>query len=414
MYTNILFPSQTFSSSSTINIFEKAKYYENNILEKQYYPYQYDGWDSRKFYGLKDKYNNIIYPKQSALIEYYNNNGNNHKNINFVVDAFKDFKQYQDDLQKTNKTNNNSIFTKLNVRRSTESVPDLYLKELGRLYEIFTNTFLTDTVKKEIVDIFSFIKYFLKFVNIISTTTSLNRSTFIVSKFAPPTINGLTISFEDIEYDANYERKANTYIANPQFDHFIITASKFGFFVDRNYPYSIVADIESPIMKSYARKRGYSSTQNIFDNCYFKAYKADLDSLKNVVLGFWNSYAFYNRSQIINNNSSKTQKIYYNQLTLESFEKLFNVNWQLRLYLYSRILESKVKINQNKFENLYNECIKINKFIDTDNSLLFINQKLLEIKKFDESDKTFLTNEDLRIKLISESIDPLPVEGINF
>ena len=115
----------------------------------------------------------------------------------------------------------------------------------------------------------------------------------------PSSINGLTISFDNTKPTADYKRKANEYIANPEFDHFLASAAKFGFFVDKNFPYSIVADLESPIMRSYAKKRGYFSLNEIFDKCYFKAYTADLESLKNVVLMFWNSYAHNSQVQIV-------------------------------------------------------------------------------------------------------------------
>lgn len=409
-----LFPTSAFSDYKNINAYESGQYYKKYVLEKQYYPYQYDGWVSRKYYGVKDQDNNIIYPRQTTLVEYYNNSGNSHKNIDFVVDAYKDFKKYQEDLLRQNKINNVSIFTKLNVGRSTDSLPDLYLKDIGRLYDIFVNTFLNDQDKRQIVDIFSFMKYIIKYISLIAPATAFNRSTFITSKFVPPTINGLTISFENIAYDMDYAKKANLYISDPHFDHFIVTAAKFGFFVDRNFPYNIVADLESAIMKEYARSRGYISLEDIFNKCYFKAYKADLDSLKNVVLGYWNSYCFSTKSQIINANNLTTHKVYYNQLNMETFEQLFNINWQIRLYLYTRILEDRVHITQNKFESLYNESTKINKFFDTENALLFINQKVEQLKTVRDQQPTYLTSEDLRISMLTQTIDPLPVEGLTF
>ena len=409
-----IFPTQTFSSSSLINTYETGRYYKDYILENVYYPYQYDGWIDRKHYGLKDLNGSIVYPKQSTLIEYYNNNGNSHTNINFVVDAFKHFKKYQDDLMKQNRTNNVSIFTKLNVEKSTESFPDLYLKELNRLYEIFTNTYMIESRRRSIVDVFTFMKEFINFITVISPITAFNRSSYITSKFAPSSLNGLTISLQNIQYDADYVKKANTYIADPHFDHFITSAAKFGFFVDRNFPFIMIADIESATMKMYARSRGYSSLQSIFDNCYFIAEKADIDSLKNVVLSFWNSYSFANRSQIVNSNKLETRKVYYNQLTMDTFEQLFNINWQIRLYLYIRILESKLTLNQNKFEMLYNESIKINHFSNTENAIKYINTKIVELTPQIEESETYLTSADLTIKMLASSIDPLPTEGIIF
>ena len=167
-------------------------------------------------------------------------------------------------------------------------------------------------------------------------------------------------------------------------------------------------------MKSYAYNRGYSTTDEIFQNCYFKAYLADIESLKNVALIFWNSYASSNQKQIIDGKLSDTHVVYFNELTMEMFEKHFNINWQIRLYLYTRILEENIKITQNKFEILYTEAVKINKFSDLDNSVRYINQKIQELSPVQQETSYHLTTPDAIIKMLSGELPPLPVEGINF
>lgn len=410
---NQIFP-ETFSSSSIIDIYHKGEYYKNYILEEQYFPYQYNSWGEKRKYGLLDTKNNVIYPRQSALLEYTNNNGNINKNINFVVDAFTDLKLYQERLFKGNNINNQSIFTKLNVVSSTESVPNLYLKQIERLYEIFINNYLTDNIKKQIVDIFSFTNHLIKFFTLIAPVTPLNRSAFIGSRFAPLSVNGLTISLDSIQLNIDYKIKVDRYINNPEFEHHLVSAARFGFFVDRNFPFNIIADLESPIMKKYASNRGYNTIEEVFDKCYFKAYKADIDSLKNVVLTFWNSFCVLQRSQIINTDKLATNTIYYNQLTMDSFEQQFNINWQLRLYIYTRILEEKISVTQNKFENLYKEAIKINKFSNTEKAIQYISEKISELIAPVDITPSHLTSADLTVKMVTKLVEPLPVEGITF
>ena len=114
---------------------------------------------SDDFYYTDDVLN-IIYPKKSALQLYMNNNGVSHQNINFVVDAYSDFKDYIITKQKTNNTNNNSIYTKFNVERSTDDISILYLKHIKFLYNIYEKNYWP-LEKDSITDIFSFIKSFI-------------------------------------------------------------------------------------------------------------------------------------------------------------------------------------------------------------------------------------------------------------
>ena len=412
---NNTIPINFITSSNIIKIYETGNFYNEYVLDKDYYPYQFNSWNDNKKYGIVDNNLNAIYPKQSALLEYSNNFKNAQKNINFVADAFADFKKYQQELSKKSNINNQTIFTKLNAEKTTESLPDLYLQYLKKTYQIFVDQYVTENIKKEILDVSSFINYFIKYIKIISLVSPITRSAFIKSRFCPTSINGLTIFLDSVTQDADYEKKANRYAANPEFDHFIITASKFGFFVDKNYPYKIVADLESPYMKAYAKMRGYFTIDQIFEQCYFKAYTADLEALKNMAIIFWNTYAANNKAQIVNNkNNLSTEVIQYNELTTETFEQFYNINWQIRLYLFVRILEEKINTTQNKFENLYQEAIKINKYSDITNCLTYINQKILELLPTEEQIPNHLTAPDLTVRLLKNQIEPLPVSGINF
>jgi len=416
---NKIIPDNIFIGNTTFDTYYLRKFYNEFVLNKQYYPYQFDGWGDKKYYGIFDEQKNVIYPKDNYLKNYSNNTNVQHKNLMFVVDAFKDLKQYVNATNKRNKTTNTSIYSNLNVAKSIEDIPDKYLAYINDIYKIFKQSYLNISVISDIKNIQDFCRHFIIFIKIMTKVSPVNRSAFIKSRIVSSNINGLRISLDNPPQAISLRDIANNYIGNFEFNSLLESAGKFGFFVDKNVPWTIVCDLESPVTKKYTSNYGLTNTQQIFDTCYHKAYEADLDSLKNIVLSFWNTYV--SERGIVKNaqNIPGCKNLFIeiseiNQLELSSFEKYFNIEWQLRLYLFTRVLEEKLQITQNKFETLYNECININNYYNTDESLKFINKKVQELLDQKLNKQENLTSIDEVIKMLASQTKYLPYEGINF
>lgn len=397
MLNNII-PQEFFTTDSTFDNYHLGMFYRDYVLQKQYNPYQFDGWNDKKNYGLLDNSGFVVYPKYSSLKEYLNDNGVTQKNLFFVSDAFAELKKFQQNLFKNNKLSSNNIFLKLNAYHSTEDAPSLYLDYVNKIYSVFKNTIIKDlSITKNVNNIHSFMGYFIKFINAVTKNTIFNRSAFIKSGLVPTSINGLRISIDQQEPIIDYRVSANLYMSNPYFSQFLETSAKFGFYVDKNVPWVLVADLESPTMQKYMEPYGVKTTNQIFDNFYFKAYTADLESLKNVILSFWNGYASIvvdnQKTELIEScNSMFAETNTLRQIDIATFEKYFDINWQLRLYLYIRILEEKFNITQNKFEYLHKESCTINKVYGTEKSLFYINTKLQEFNNKTTQQRLGLTN----------------------
>jgi hypothetical protein len=233
--------------------------------------------------------------------------------------------------------------------------------------------------------------------------------------------NGLTIAFADTTYEVNYKNKANFFISNPHFDNYVTTAGKFGFFVDKTNPHRIVADLESPVMKKYAANRGLENIDKIFEELYYKAYEADTESFVNIIISFWNWYVTSEESLTtqrdrVNHIDLFTQVNSLNQISFDSFNRYFDINWQLRFYLYIKIIEEKIKTTQNKFELIFKEACLLNKYKDIYVSLAYINEKIKELSKQElMPNDDSLTDPNALLRMLSTGLTrELPVEDITF
>lgn len=413
-----IFPDDIFSGNNSFDEYHLNDFYKNYVLDKEYYPYQYDDWYNVKNYGCIDHNKLIIYPKQSALKIHADSTVNLHRNLHFVVDAFNDLKIFFKDLNITAKADFKSTYSRLNVASGIVDVEKLYIEYIRNIYPIFDRYASKSYVDRNIYSINSFIEYFVKFLNIFLKFAIINRSSYIKSNLVPRDINGLRINLENV-IDLDPRVKANTYIGNPEFSFFINNVGRFGFVVDKNRPWSIVSDLDSPVTKKYALQYDLKSKEEIYDVCYHKAYIADLESLKNIIVIFWNNYVnkkqYSNVSQDTTNCLSTINEMSkMHQIDVNLFDMYFNINWQLRLYLYSKILEENIKIPQTKFEVIHQEAIKINSAYGKLDSVLFINNKIEELKDRINKKIDPLTSEKEFYRLINEQVISFEEPEIKF
>lgn len=417
---NKLFEMDSQFGTGTQLEFNVSKFFEDNILLKEYYPYQYNSWKDHKKYGILNTNNITIYPKTSALKDHTNINGYTSKNINFVTDAFIELRKAINTLyNKSVIDTNGGIYNTLNPVETYVDSPNLYVAHLNNLFNIFNNTYLTDEQKNNIVDIYSFIPYFIEYIKNVTDYVPINRQTYLRSSLIPDTATGLVISLDKGIREDQFMIKTNKYIGNKYFDTFLEMSGRFGFYVNRNAPWKIIADLDSPVMLSYAKNYGYNNVEAVFQNCYHEAYKTDLTVLKTIFINFWNAYS-NNAKIVIKTDFAKncdrlfTESIKLQPLSLETFDMYFSTNWLLRLYLYTRYLEEKIDITQNKFETLYSEACKINNFIDLENSLLFINTKIYDLAQKNSVKQEELTTNMSLDRLVSTNKFKLSSTDVKF
>lgn len=410
----------SIQNNNTLKTFVDSKFFENFVLQKEYYPYQFNGWTDKLFYGLVDNSGRAIYPKNSVMALNSNLNSVSYKNLIFVVDAFNDLKKYHTSLQSGNKfENNNSIYINPQAARGAVTLDDIYIAFSNNTYKIFQNIFLSPERVSSIKTFNDFIKIFISFVKISAPIVPLNRSTFVKSKYCDPNLNGLNIDLK-IEVDFNnYQTKADVYLSDPNFDIFIDSAKRFGFYVDKNAPWRLVADLQSPVMRDYYNRYNFTDVDDLLSKCYHVAHYSDLEVLKNLLISFWNTFA-NSQSTTINQKLEKNcsglfaEVTSLQQLEVTVFDQHYNKNWLLRLYIFIKLLESGAPVSQNNFEIIFEEAVKLNKYLDENSALDYINRKVEDLISRKNKKTVSLTTPDEFVKMLSLQETTLPVSGINF
>jgi hypothetical protein len=410
----------SFVSSGAIQSYTTNKFFENNVLQKEYYPYQFDGWKENKFYGLVDNKNRAIFPKNSILFTNNNGNANNSFNLVFVIDAYTDMLNYQRQFLGGNRLSKDSTFY-LNpqIQKGAIEIDQVYTKYMNDILKIFNNTFLSPARVKKIKNFSSFLDIFIDFIKLISKISPINRSSYIKSDLCDLALNGLVLNFDTRASYSDTRTKADVYLSDPNFDVFLDSARRFGFLVDRNAPWRIVADLASPVMQRYYSSYGFRDLDTLFSQAYHVAHYTDLEVLKTIILAAWSNYVEKNpvyKNQTIGNGCVKlfAEISELKPISDRIFDANYGTNWLLRLYMFTKYHELDLNFSQKVFENYYQEAIKLFEYSSLETSLDYINSKLESLSSRAKQKNPILTSKEEAVRLLAIQDIPDIQEGINF
>ena len=411
---------ETLYGNDAFSKYNSNKLYEDSILDSRFYPYIFDSWRDGKAYGLVDNKGYALIPKQSSLRSYTNDNGIFQENLAFVVNAYEDLKRYQATLSQTNKFDaNSSLYIKVNAVSSHKVLDDNYIPHVQNIYDVFTASQLTEEKKVKIDNIDRFMKELVSFLTVSSKSIPLTRSSYISSRWSPLELNGVTINIAQPAPFSNLKNKVDSYINDPNFNTFLESAKRYGFMVDKNAPWRIVADLGSPVMADYYKVYGLKSADDVLNKFYFKAHESDIETLKSVLLSFWNAYV---KNNVLNTKADFADKCgnlftsmsTNSQLQMSKFLQTYNDEWFIRFYTYSKILESGVDISQSKFESIYIEAVKLNKYIDSAAATEYVIKQIVSLQSKQPKVQTRLTDLQELITVLAQQREQQPSEGIIF
>tara|TARA_R100000388_G_scaffold24217_1_gene18509 strand:+ start:10232 stop:11416 length:1185 start_codon:yes stop_codon:yes gene_type:complete len=338
-------------------------------------------------YGKIDSQNNAVIINEAHLAGIKNDQNQEIQCLHFVADAFKEMRRYIS-LQATRKIlPDDFVSTGWDARRGWESPHVFYDKKIKDIYELFiTKTLIADNKQTKIVDIEDFLQVFLnEFYYYNQAIMPLTKSGFITHKVFTPTATGLCIetSLDDFSED---RVKILKFIKSPNFKFYVLAAAKYGFLVDKDAPWRLVANINSPNMQKYMNRYGISPS-NVFDTCYVKTHLYDIQNLQVYMHQMYTGYTSAYPIVVIEKETYEGQPCpIYEQPAYEAKrrQKILFENFMAKhdelfwLKLYYRIRLNEVGVTPSdalltrelaSLEQLYNS-------LDYEQSLEYINSKV--------------------------------------
>ncbi len=400
---------------SIISRFEEERHFRKGFQEySTQYPNDYEYIDfssDQTLYGRIDSDGDSIIIRESALDLLPESN--DVWAANFVVDAFNDFRKYYLKAAYYNKIDVKSpgYLTAMKPKAGWISPTLLYHRHMEKIYLNFVGSYLKKRDRgKRIINFTNFMEVFMEYVQQLTPEINFTFSSFVQSTSCSPKTSGLIIELHGLNRN-NYTNREELY-SDKNYKFFRNAVRKFGFYVDKNAPWSIVANLNSVYkykikpfpsqahlpdreeesgMMRYM-KNYINDGMTVHNQLYFKTHigdewdelnGGDIILLRDYLYQFYNSFVasspsiLYTPSRCASinghgtmmtvgggNHDNPTYKLYREVLGLngsngalpDEFLERYGMKFWLLIYMKLRFAEANIKINVSKE---YNEAMKI-------------------------------------------------------
>lgn len=341
------------SRLKTKEMFKQRSRYKDNVStvasNGTKMPY-IDMWYDKSLYGRVNTMFQPIYPSETNLVLL----ADGCTVLDYVADAFNAFRKRWEELTAQGVVEQVGILQTLQPVAGWISVHEQYHMHIEEMYAEVQEWLKTRRGDK-LLNFVDFLKIFAEYVAEVAPAKTISRSGYIASGKCDPRVSGLIIEMNrpSVSFQNDYT-KYRGFLSDPNYELYALTAAQYGFYVDKNAPFRLVANVNSEAMRGYMSNYGLRTVNRMFALYYYKAMPKDKDSLVPYLVSMWNSYAssfpFYTVSETIEVTTGQyvtKNKMYQRQL-LTTDKPLSDLE-ELKYIFYINCKEASAPFSQNAF-----------------------------------------------------------------
>ena len=413
------------ADSSARKLFEHRTVYMQEDSQIIQGPALVDITNIRQLYGKVAPNRKIIYLSESKLSLVTSDNSSQPIYlVDFVASAFKNFRNYMRRAALAKRINvERSELFKLQPARGWTSPHKIYHGMMEEIYLSFYNEHITkNKINENIRDFPSFIKEFMNYLTPLAVESGVpfTFSGFLMNKNCPPHASGLIIDLSSSDHNDDVS-KNSLFLEDTHFDFYRETAKKFGFVIDKNAPWRLVADLSSSSMKKYMFEEG-TEYKNVFQSYFYKAIDYDLGILKQHFQGFYNSLVSsrpYTRNTEYCTRQRKTiSKIHERrQILTGPANKDYSDSFWLETYLSLRLTETNSTVSEASLDLIKKNIMRMLRKLDIETVMGYIDDIIqknssIMVKLFEQEYwKDFIYVPPNKFSLISPTETSSPSEA---
>tara|TARA_Y100001973_G_C5207802_1_gene342917 strand:+ start:2897 stop:4159 length:1263 start_codon:yes stop_codon:yes gene_type:complete len=392
----------------TREIFEQRKKYKDKYEDySQVAPIDLNG--KRKFYGRVDHQKNSITPRTKKRTSYTDKDGRERVGninimksfrndttdetyfaMNFVVDAFLSFRNYYRAARLRGAVvmdKNEALFNLEPVAgwENPNEAYDIYLREFGeKMLErsLRQNVAYTSTnkYKRDIVTFSDFINFF--YDDYLDTASPeiipMSKCQFVRSADLTVMHTGLAIQIADDD-QSDDAFKYDNYLTDENFDFYTAAALRYGFRVDVNAPWRLVADLSSPYMISKMKEYNISTARHLFGEYYKKSYLEDLNNIREFFFVYYDRLLEIQPTTTITRAKRKgsvSKLVDRKPITEEKFLLDFPLVFWYDMYAQLRMKEMNM-FNKESYDKIRSTIQKYGNTLDIEAIIGYINRQIV-------------------------------------
>lgn len=334
-----------------------------------------DTWYDKTLYGKVDTFGRYVFPDD----DYIYGIRNGVEVMDFVADAYEDLVSFVTLAATQIKTSMTSVIDIQDPQKGHFDLVEEYGRYMEKLNDSFINGFLSPKQRNNITSFSQYYTHYLAYaeMNLVQPYTLAG---YLASNRTRNACSGLIIEFgsHDGRY-GNDSYKWEEFLRKDFFDDYLKITAKFGFYVDRNIPWAIVANLGSHQMQEYLYNNGSTSLEGFFSDKYFQAeymsYLYFKQQMYNSYLNFLIQQPLVEKVHILNcpqtnilTSKFKTSRtieerqnefVWLPNATFEQFENFYPERYFVRKYFDLRLLENKIFLSPRHYNTKLDKLIQL-------------------------------------------------------
>ncbi len=273
----------------------------------------------------------------------------------FVVKAFNDFREVYTELAEQGALPYPKFLQGLIPVKGYVDFDEEYIKHglrFGTRFSEFLNEY-----QYSIRSFAEFVELFELYISENRKTARITKTGFLLSDQCPINVSGLCVELAKLPYSQDFNK--GQMIQSQEFRCYSDAAKEVGFYIDKNAPWRLIANLESPQMRAYIKKYKQDTTvENILSRIFrVKTQYDDLDAILSFCVNSYKSFVrehpFYKYREYSPSRSREITKKGIRNPTVPQMP----IQFWLQLLLKIRMLESGVSMDN--FETLREEVLDI-------------------------------------------------------
>ena len=307
----------------------------------------------------------------------------------FVADAFSAMKDRAEAALRSGqiRLQGNSAIFPLEAKKGYAD-PDLaYGRYINnRLSPDFIGRILgSEKKRQEIHDFDTFLPIFREYLKSVAASNPVTRSGYVASRLNTPLSSGLMIEIANLPYNDD-QTKSDMFYRSRHFEFYRDIAYFHGFVLDKNIPWRLVADVNSPNMSKYIARRRIilpsgDAARSVFYG-YDKVYETDLNFLARMSVSIYNTFAAsFPFSQI--NKCSVPEIVRRQPVAVDTITSMLKYDhFWIRTYVEVRNLETDLGYDGKTLDKIVKTANDLRRNLDTSRWMSYINSKFNSVEQF--------------------------------
>ena len=263
-------PAGSNSIESSLALYDEKKFYYNKVYPGGDLPWvdkPFDFINENPLYGKVNLKGDLLIPKYNLVdgvaryekIVEVDFETSGVQAFDFVAEAFNDLRKNILSLVKADYLSGEGPIAVFEAKKGFLDFEEMNKLQKDIHYFMFVSQYLSKfstansgiKYKESLENAFDYTKFFISYLKTHTKTMPFTKSGIINSFYMSPMSTGLCIEIDDKAYDD--DQKKHEFLKDPNFNVYRITARRFGFMIDRNVPWRLVADVQSFKMREYMR-----------------------------------------------------------------------------------------------------------------------------------------------------------------